>query len=140
MSASSSATPEYREASEEPRAHAHEHDLQIEEDDDDMDYEPTTETSEDIDYYDIEEDEEEDFQGTDNNLPSIQGLQINSPTKIDAQDRLEDIEFEFTVEGGDDEGEQTETDMPRDRAANGPAGAVRATRSTPPFFDNRPTF
>jgi hypothetical protein len=35
------------------------------------------------------------------------------------------------VEGGDneDEGEQTETDMPRDRATAGPAGAARATRS-----------
>ena len=35
------------------------------------------------------------------------------------------------MEGVDneDEGEQTETDMPRDRVTAGPAGAARATRS-----------
>lgn len=50
---------------------------------------------------------------------------------IDANEDFDGLQFEFTVETGnedDDEAEQTETDMPRN--SDGPAGAARTTRGT----------
>ncbi|KAL8953986.1 MAG: hypothetical protein Q9222_000196 [Ikaeria aurantiellina] len=89
-------------------------------DDDDMDFEPTTDDSEDLEFFDPAEDAEAEF---------------HDEVRADVNESLSGVELEISVEDGDtaeQDGNETETERPSDQPATVRSVPVGRMQGLPP--------